>query len=136
MGWFTKRGRAPMTMVQLRGGREIRAVGEASYQASLDRICGGKTQEGVHLQVTAHLVREPSNPYDPNAVKVMVGEAHVGYLCRADAKAYKAALIALERNRQVGAVNALINGGWRRGNGDEGHYGVVLDLAPPAKVLG
>ena len=32
------------------------------------------------------LVREPENPYDPNAIRVQVGEYMLGYIPRADAK--------------------------------------------------
>ncbi|MDP2505406.1 HIRAN domain-containing protein [Oceanobacter sp. 3_MG-2023] len=34
------------------------------------------------------LVREPNNPHDPNAVKVMMGKHHIGYLKAPTAKRY------------------------------------------------
>jgi hypothetical protein len=119
----------------LNGGGTCEVVGESFYQAAIDRLCGGKCKEGHRQTVTAHLVLEPSNPHDSNAVKVMVGEAHVGHLSRADALAYRCELLVLERDGWVGCCAAEIRGGWDRGGGDTGHYGVFLELAPPGRIL-
>jgi hypothetical protein len=121
--------------VVLNGGGSCDVVGESFHQSELDRICGGKTEDGHYEWFTAHLVLEPENSYDSNAVKVMIGEAQVGHLSRADAIAYRADLLRIESDGRVGVCRAQIRGGWDRGNDDCGHYGVVLDLASPGRII-
>jgi len=60
------------------------------------------------------------------AVKLKGGRtfAHV------DAKLYQPLVLQLQRNRFYAWCDAIIVGGWDRGNGDEGNFGVKLDLAP------
>lgn len=121
--------------VVLTGGRRVNAVGESNYQATLEQIVGGKRERGADDSVQAFLVREPKNRHDPNAVKVLVNGETVGYLCREDAIAYQPALRRIERERAVAMCEARIVGGWRGPGGDEGHFGIWLDLAEPAKCL-
>ena len=49
------------------------AVGESHYQAALEALCGGHNRYGHEMECEAELIPEPSNPYDPNAVQVMIG---------------------------------------------------------------
>ena len=117
--------------VMLRSGGAVDVVCGARYQDALDRICGGKTVGGHERACVAGLVIEPENPQDPHAVAVYVETLLVGYLSCADALAYESVLTHLALKRCAGACNALIIGGWDRGDGDVGHYGVRLDLAAP-----
>jgi hypothetical protein len=121
------------------GGRRLNVVGESHYQAALERIVGGRTEDGWNEGVVAHLVREPTNRYDANAIKVMVGEGLVAYFARADALAYQAPLRTLESQGLVPTCRAQIVGGWRRNTGcdeeDEGFFGIWLDLATPGRCL-
>jgi hypothetical protein len=56
-------------------------VGEGSYQDNLDRISGGKTEDGpTTAEHTAIMKPEPTNPYDQNAIAVTIDGATVGYL--------------------------------------------------------
>ncbi len=131
------RGKAEtVNAVWLTGGGRVDAVGEASYQEALGRCVGGKCEDGWDEEVTVYLRRQPSNPYDPQAVQVMVGGEHVGYLSRADAAAFQPILQNLERKRLVGACKGRVVGGWYRPMGghnvDEGHFGIWLDLVPPS----
>jgi hypothetical protein len=121
--------------VELIGGSRVDAVGEASYQHALERLVGGKCEDGWDEVVQARLVREPTNSHDPNAVKVEVDGIQVGYLGRADAIAYKAALLQVEKAKAVAVCEAHIVGGWSRGRGDEGFFGIWLDLAGPKDCL-
>ena len=122
----------PPQPVTLPGGQRVDAVGEASYQDALAHVCGGKCESGHDLPVVATLELEPTNKFDPNAVMVRVKGMRVGYLCRRDAVAYGPVL----RQTSGGAmVNARIVGGWDRGLGDEGWFGIWLDLAPPVDCL-
>ncbi len=124
-------GKISVDAVKLRGGATVEIAGESYRQAELDRICGGKTPEGHRHQCLAALMPEPSNPHDENAVAVYIDSVQVGYLSRDDALWYKPVVARLARKNMLGACDAVIVGGWNDGHGDEGHYGVKLDLAPP-----
>lgn len=97
-------------------------VGESHRQDVLEEICGGRDTQSAHLKVTARLVLEDNNPHDAQAVKVILDGHHVGYLSRADARRYRA------MPAPPAEVPALIVGGWDRGDGNVGHYGVRLAL--------
>lgn len=98
-------------------------VGESHYQSALERICGGKSEEGSEYYCLAQLVPEPHNPHDRNAIAAYINSAKVGYISR-----QMAARMSKAMNGQVVTVDAVIVGGWQRTNGDEGHFGVKLDL--------
>jgi hypothetical protein len=133
MGLLDKlRGRTAVSAFMLPGGRAVEVKGEASYQDALSRICGGKCREGHHHAVTAVLLPEPGNKYDPNAVQVLVDGSLVGYLAKAEAKRYSPVLQFMQTKvKATGACAASIVGGWDRGGGDEGHFGIWLDIASP-----
>jgi hypothetical protein len=118
--------------MMLRGGARVHTVGESYYQDALGTICGGKSAEGHQHTCIAVLIHEPNNPHDRNAVGVYIDGRKVGHLSRAEAVAYQPVLARLAATNSVGCCHALIVGGWDRGDGDEGHFGVQLDLAPPA----
>jgi hypothetical protein len=62
-------------------------------------------------------------------------EREVGHLSRPAAQAFAPVGQRLAEQRQVGACSAIITGGWDRGDGDTGHFGVTLDLAHPDQLL-
>jgi hypothetical protein len=103
-------------------------VGESHYQDALNVICGGKTERGHHKIVKALLVCEDPNPYDSHAVRVDIEGKTVGHLSRMNARHFREELIAGGFAGITGVCSAEIVGGWDRGGGDEGHYGVKLDL--------
>jgi len=119
----------------LDGGQRVNVVGEASCQEALGRICGGKCETSQDLTVTAALVPEPTNPYDSNAVMVQVNGTRVGYLSRDDAVAYQPVLRQVAERGGVAMAEGRIVGGWDRGGGDEGSFGIWLDLGDPATCL-
>lgn len=125
-------GRPPVKGVvgQLRptGSFGLDVVGEASYQHAIGKIAGGRTEEGISHLCEAVLVPEPANPHDPMAVRVDIEGATVGYLSRANAREYRAELRRLGFEGGVFSCQALIVGGWDRGSGDRGHFGVKLDV--------
>jgi hypothetical protein len=115
------------------GWRETPIVGEASYQGAIERVAGGKREDGVDMYVLASLVPEPDNPYDRNAIAIQIDERTVGYLDREKALAYQP---VAKRLRELNAIGmGRIRGGWRRPGGDEGHFGVVIHLAPPDQAF-
>jgi hypothetical protein len=103
-------------------------VGESRCQDALDDIAGGKTEDGHELKVVALLIQEDSNPYDSQAVKVEVQGRAVGYLPADKAKIYRQQLAKTAHPKAIGRCPAMIVGGWDRDDGDEGHYGVRLDV--------
>jgi HIRAN domain len=105
----------------------IDIVGEASYQTALARIAGPKTADGMSVWKTAQLTPEPGNAHDKNAVMVTIDGLKVGYLSRRQALAYHRMMAdAGMQDEALAEVRVHIMGGWRRPNGDEGHYGVAL----------
>ncbi len=133
--WKTPRQQSPIRYVIVGSGDyEFDIVGEAHYQDTLDRICGGKTDGGHELEVEAMLVEEPTNPHDQNAVRVTIQGQTVGYLARPDAEEYRHYLRYAGYAGQIVRAKAVIVGGWDRGGRGSGHYGVRLDIDMPPKV--
>jgi hypothetical protein len=99
-------------------------VGESHYQVALETICGSKQEYGQATWTDeVQLIPEDDNPYDPNAVRVEIEERQVGYLSRTDAVSYRR-----KHGKSVITCEAIIVGGWDRGHGDRGNYGVRLNL--------
>ena len=110
------------------GTYKVDIVGESNCQDALAKITGGKTPDGVNMFVTATLVVEDSNPYDPMAVRIDIAGHTVGYLSREDAWQYRQRLEKSGHPKLTALCDAVIRGGWDRGRGDTGHFGVKLDL--------
>lgn len=131
MPLFKRHASQPATALKLRGGDEVAVVGEEYYQAALSNVCGGKSRGGHHYACIATLVAEPTNPHDHNAVAVQVDGMTVGYLSRGRAPSYSPVLRRLASQGFVAACDAEIRGGWDRGGGDQGSFGITLFLASP-----
>jgi hypothetical protein len=114
-------------LLVLPGGHQVAVVGESYYQDNLDHVCGGRSKGGHAHDCLAVLCPEPSSPYDPNAVAVYIDDLQVGHLSREAAKAFLP--VARQLAGRTAACAATVRGGWDRGDGDQGNYGVVLDLA-------
>lgn len=116
------------------GGYGFDVVGESHRQPQLAEVAGAKTEDGVDVEVTAMLQHDPHNLHDSNAIKVVVGGRHVGFVPRDDAA--ELANILRERGmaRETLLAKGRITGGWRRFRGgtvDEGSYGIRLDVTYP-----
>lgn len=108
---------------------QVAVVGEASYQDALRRICGSRRWEDVRCEVTAALVPEPDNKYDPNAIQVHIDAEIVGYLSRGDAIDYGPMMQRLASQGKDAACKAVIAG---RGPGSETEkLGVFLHMCEP-----
>ena len=140
VGLFSKKP-AKTGEVLLPGGWTVEVVGESHYQDALEAIAGGKTQHACRLEKWAHLVREPDNPYDRNAVAVHIDGVKVGHLAREDAASYSIIFDELLQRHGLRPVClATIIGGWRRYSESgtiesEGSYGVELALIEPEGLL-
>ena len=115
-------------------GFTFEIVGEASYQAALDAICGGKCEDGYKLPVVAQLCFQEDNPHDANAVVVLINGKVVGYIPRDLAPEMRTAILTLNPDERPVTCDAKVVGGWLRDGGDEGHYGVKLSLSKPLKL--
>jgi hypothetical protein len=103
-------------------------VGESHYQEALERICGGRDEEGAHEEVEALLTLENENPHDNMAVRVDIEGETVGYLSREVARYYRSKLKEAGQPNATARCDAIIAGGWDRGPDDRGYFGVKLDL--------
>lgn len=106
----------------------VNVVGESHYQDELLSICGPKKNKGTNLVVDAVLILENTNIYDKNAVLVAINGLKVGYLSRENAIAYRKKIASLNQPNSSFGCKAKIVGGWDDGKGDEGFFGVKLDL--------
>ncbi len=59
-----------LTPLPLIGGFDVEVVGESHYQDALAQVCGGRGVESAQYDCTAVLRAEPTNPYDPNAIRI------------------------------------------------------------------
>lgn len=117
------------------GDYDQEVVGESFNQDALDELCGGKCEDGHDVECDATLQPEPHNPYDKNAVAIVIRGKKVAHLSREDAVSFHRDMKRLGVPGQAASCRARINGGWRRarkgGRTVEGHYGVELDLQWP-----
>lgn len=118
----------------LPGGHGAEVVGESFNQEALSRLAGGKTEMSATVPVVACLVREPANPYDPNAIRVEVNGVLVGHLARDYALLYQPVLARLAELGRPAKCRATIVGGWKNRRG-EGHFGIELDIAAADDLL-
>lgn len=134
VAWRVLRQRSGTTTVRTEGQVQgpgkfaCEVVGESKYQDHLERITGGRTEESANIRTRAILALEDDNPHDPNAVCVRIDGLRVGYLPRRFAKSYRAQLAKANAPKGHYWCAAVIVGGWDRGGGDRGHFGVRLDL--------
>ncbi|HEY6202929.1 MAG TPA: hypothetical protein VI056_07780 [Candidatus Limnocylindria bacterium] len=115
----------------LGGSDDLEVVGESFYQENLRRITGpGK----VRVAVTAVLVAETDNHYDPNAISVWISQLAVGHLGRDDARRYRPGLLALmERYSAPIALRGVAVGEQAIGvflRHDPRDFGILLQPTP------
>jgi hypothetical protein len=116
------------TLDKFPGAFSFDIVGESYYQQELAEMCGGKCEGGHEKEVWALLVMQDDNPHDSHAVTVEMDTGIVGHLSRDDASRFRVAMQNMGMADCALKVPAKIVGGWIQANGDEGHFGVKLDL--------
>lgn len=107
--------------------------GESYYQDELEQIVGGRTEDGANFRCIAELVPDPANSHDPNAVRVEIAGLTVGHIPREHAPKFRAIITEQAGTNGRAQCAAKIVGGWDR-DGDEGSFGVKLDLVWPLKA--
>lgn len=119
------------TFVPLSTDGRLSVVGESHYQSALQAVVGGRDAYGFENAVAARavLVPEPDNPHDRNAVRVDIDGRPVGHIAREQAVAYQPPLLDLKADGLFGTCPAYIC------CGDEGIYGVWLNLSSPDRLL-
>src|SRR3954453_17432574 len=125
----------PATALKIEGDGQFgfQVVGESHYQQELERLAGGKSEESCERYCDAWLVPEPDNPHDPSAVCVQIQGVKVGYLASQLAGKYRDHLAPGKGNGRAKCA-AVIVCGWCREGGDEGSFGVKLDMTWPPRV--
>ena len=109
------------------GLRVWEVAGEGFRQENLAAVAGPKSYEGAWCERVAELRPEPDNPYDGNAVTVLVDGLPVGYLPRREAATHRRLIERAIAQHGQATCGAVINGGWLRpGEESEGSYGVRL----------
>jgi hypothetical protein len=108
-------------------GFAVAVVGESHYQDHLRSFCQVR-ESSADLRFRAFLYNEDDNPYDDQAVRVEIQGGTVGHLSRKDARAYRQWLARERPGANVLTCEANVRGGWDRGPGDRGMFGVWLDL--------
>lgn len=105
---------------------EIDVAGESNYQDALRPIAEAHASLQTDQLLTATLVAESNNPHDASAVRVDVASRAVGYLPRAIAQRYRAAVRA--HFKLKGPVPPITVPAETRGK--DRNYGVFLHLPP------
>ena len=98
-------------------GRAVEVVGESNYGDAYVALVGDRQ---LPIDTFATLTPEPNNPYDAQAVAVVIGGHKCGHLARGDARGFRAQIDRTIRTHGSAVVLAQIVGG-------PGRYGVYLE---------
>ena len=109
----------------------VEIVGESHYQDALRHSKDDVKDFGGTDYITTVVAREPDNPYDSGAVKVMNGRLEtIGYLARKLAAKYGPAIELWEAEGYNIRCQAKLSGG----EGRRLHFGAWLDLDAPEAI--
>lgn len=118
------------------GHDEHEVVGESYRQDGFEQTVGPRTENGPSIEhVTVQLVRERTNQHDPDAVAVFIGRSHVGYIPADDAAEWHPVIDELHRANLLAICVGQVRGGWWKGPGDNGSYGLVVHASSPPRRL-
>lgn len=120
--------------ISAKGRRDelVNVVGESNYQPAIREACDWEPGTDTHFECFAELVPEPTNRYDPNAVRVDIDGACVGYLSREDAVELGPAISEALSEHGSGLVRAVIAG---RAAGETDNLGVFLHLRLNCEIV-
>lgn len=118
-GWVGKR--EPVT---ISGEVPVEVVGESFHQDELLSLAGGNRRfGGVDLEAVAALV-----PVEGNGIEVRIDDMPIGYLSQIDARRFTDLVEEIIEQYGLATSRASIRGGWDRGGGDIGMFGVTLSM--------
>lgn len=110
------------------------------HQRTLARLAGRLGPDGPGDDARWHvadLFPEPDNPHDPNAIEVVVGGEHVGYIARDRTELYHPFLRWARAAGWDGvSCRARIMGGFRFDDGGRAHLGIGLHHTMPLVEIG
>jgi hypothetical protein len=110
----------------------LAVVGESHYLPALRRArtLATSSHDG-HPVIAVSVQREPSNPHDANAVRIVSARGEtLGYLPREQARWYRDVLREIEAAGQVAVCNAVLYGG----DEDRANIGIWVDLLFASKL--
>lgn len=121
-------GPAPLRNV---GAFGLRVVGTFYYQEALHDLYGPRRPDGVKIADEGELVTEDENPFDPNAIALVVGGQLLGYLARENAILFRQAMADARIIAGRFPVHLLVTGGVSTSEGRLAQFLVHLDLHEP-----
>ncbi len=110
----------------------VEVVGESNYQKALQYLMrrakhGEREWNMTHVRIQT----EPTNTYDPNAVRISsLSDDTIGYLSRDDALKWQPAILALESEGKSIVCDASLFGGTK----EKPHIGAWLALRAPRNL--
>lgn len=122
-GNISSNGTGPIN--NMSGAFEVIVVGVSFYQKALEKICGGRREEGIEGLVQAEIIPYDDNPEDAHAVRIEIEDKLVGYLSRKQALIWRSKMIS---DGFSGAVTCPAKIAWDRNFDKAGSYGVWLDI--------
>lgn len=113
-------------------GRWQTVVGESYRQDALEAVAGGRDDDGVLVRcVTAQLLAEPTNQHDRDAIMVLVGGHHVGYIPKDETSTWHPTLEEFASLGRPVTTRAWLRGGWLDSGRGAGSIGIFLDVDMP-----
>jgi hypothetical protein len=126
-GWVGKRER-----VTISGEVSVEVVGESFHQDELLSLAGGHRRfGGVDLEAVAALVS-----VEGNGIEVRIDDMPIGYLSQIQARRFTDLVEESIEQHGLATARASIRGGWDRGGGDIGMFGVTLSMPEKPGVRG
>jgi len=108
--------------VSMPGWKEVAVRGESFHQDELLALAGERPYGGVELDAVAELIPRSSG------VVVLIDDTEVGTLSREHAQLLAPVIQEALKDHGAATCRAVVRGGWDRGGGDVGMFGVVLFL--------
>lgn len=102
-------------------------VGEGYRQDDLRSVAGMENGVRTVEYVTAQLVPEPTNPHDRDAIRVLVGGAHVGYIPAYSTSQFHDVIAELAGHGRPATCRAQLTGG----RPPKDHIGITLLVSNP-----
>ncbi len=115
-------------------GQLLSVAGTSHRQPAVEAVVAGRGGPSATRQnLPAVLLRDPANPHDGNAIRVLVDGIHIGFVPAREAARFQPLLLECERRRVLLVGSVRITGG----DGDPWGAGVQIrpnldDWQPPA----